>query len=303
MGKSFAQPYACLTMGYLEETILFPRLIPSKFDITTTKLITNFFFRFIDDGIMLIPKNISPVVILEILNSMNSFIQYIFTLPTVFEDNDTTSQTINFLSIKIIITSDGLVKTDVYYKETNAHDYLAFDSHHPSHTKENIPFVLAMRIIIITSEDEWVKRNLPDLRTYLSARKYQINVIEKGIHNASLQGSAPKPSCEKIIPLITTYFCNYDSTNIVGVGRDLIYNSKNVCVNEAFKSTKFIQCYRQPQNMLKILSNFRFISQTQEQNKWKPVGISHCTHKSRKICKLYLQKCTSCYTKWFRMGN
>ena len=28
MGKSFAPPYACLTMGYLEETILIPKLIP-----------------------------------------------------------------------------------------------------------------------------------------------------------------------------------------------------------------------------------------------------------------------------------
>ena len=296
MGKSFAPPYACLTMGYLEETVFIPILIPSKFDITTTKLIIDFFFRFIDDGIMLLPKNVSPVVFLEILNSMNSSIQYTITLPTVFEVNHIISQTINFLSINIIITSDGLVKTDVYYKETNAHDYLAFDSHHPRHTKENIPFVLAKRIIIITSEDEWVKRNLSDLRTYLIARKYPINVIEKGIHNASLQGPAPKPSCEKIIPLITPYFSNYDSTNIVGVARDLIDKSKNSRVNDAFKSTKFIQCYRQPQNTLQILSNSRFISQTRELNKQKPAGISHCTHKSCKICKLYLQKCTSFVT-------
>ena len=28
MGTKFAPPYACLSVGYLEETILFPRLLP-----------------------------------------------------------------------------------------------------------------------------------------------------------------------------------------------------------------------------------------------------------------------------------
>ena len=31
MGKEMASPYACLTMGYLEETILFPTLLPNLF--------------------------------------------------------------------------------------------------------------------------------------------------------------------------------------------------------------------------------------------------------------------------------
>ena len=39
MGKSFAPHYACLTMGYLEETVLIPILIPLNFDADTAKLI------------------------------------------------------------------------------------------------------------------------------------------------------------------------------------------------------------------------------------------------------------------------
>ena len=39
MGTKFAPPYACLSVGYLEETILFPRLLPLHFTLTECKLI------------------------------------------------------------------------------------------------------------------------------------------------------------------------------------------------------------------------------------------------------------------------
>ena len=82
----------------------------------------------------------------------------------------------------------------MYYKDTNAHDYLSFDSHHPEHNRTNIPYVPAKRIIVITSEETWMKRNLQDLRSYLVERKYPISVIEKGIYNAKLQGPAQQTS-------------------------------------------------------------------------------------------------------------
>ena len=39
MGMKFAPPYACRSVGYLKETILFPRLIPLHFTLTECKLI------------------------------------------------------------------------------------------------------------------------------------------------------------------------------------------------------------------------------------------------------------------------
>ena len=39
----------------------------------------------------------------------------------------------------------GMVQRD---KETNTHDYLRYDSHHPDHVKNNIPFTLAKKIIV-----------------------------------------------------------------------------------------------------------------------------------------------------------
>ena len=42
MGTEFAPPYACLSVGYLEETILFPSLLSLYFTLTECKLIGNF---------------------------------------------------------------------------------------------------------------------------------------------------------------------------------------------------------------------------------------------------------------------
>ena len=56
MGTKFAPRYACLSVGYLEETILFPRSLPLHFTLTECKLIEEIFKRFMDDGFVLWPK-------------------------------------------------------------------------------------------------------------------------------------------------------------------------------------------------------------------------------------------------------
>ena len=50
MGTKFAPPYACLSVGYLEETILFPQLLPLYFTLTECKLIEEIFKHFMDDS-------------------------------------------------------------------------------------------------------------------------------------------------------------------------------------------------------------------------------------------------------------
>ena len=68
MGTKFAPRYACLSVGYLEETILFPRLLPLRFTLTECKLIEEIFKRFMDDGFVLWPKNANIDVFRELLN-------------------------------------------------------------------------------------------------------------------------------------------------------------------------------------------------------------------------------------------
>ena len=72
MCTKFAPPYACLSVGYLEETILFPRLLPLHFTLTECKLIEEIFKRFIDDGFVLWPKNANIDVFRKLLNVVTS---------------------------------------------------------------------------------------------------------------------------------------------------------------------------------------------------------------------------------------
>ena len=292
MGKSFAPPYACLTIGYLEATILFPKLIPRYFDPVTSRMIIEFFMRYIDDGIIVLPDSVSVQYFLKIINSMHASIQYTISETLLHRIDTIDFSCTNFLSIKVIVDAEGNVKFDVYYKETNAHDYLAFDSHHPVHTRNNIPYVLAKRIIVISSEETWVERNLKELKQFLLDRKYPVNVIEKGIQNARLQGPAPPPEATKVVPLITPYFGNFDSSNIVHTTRELIASCSNERVQKAFKDTKIIQCYTQTPNLLRILSSSRFNSSTSLNGKIK--GVYCCKSSKCEICSLgYLQECSS----------
>ena len=177
----------------------------------------------------------------------------------------------------------------------------SFDSHHPTHTKHNIPYVLAKRIVVISSEEEWVKQNLSDLRRFLLDRKYPIEVIQKGFHNAQLQGPAPPPTSTRVVPLISPYLGNFDSSNIVHTTKELIRSSSNQRIQEAFKDTKIVQCYTQTPNLLQVLSSSRFTSNHSMEKKEN--GVFRCQSSKCEICGLgYLQEGKSFVTsngrKW-----
>ena len=227
------------------------------------------------------------------LNEMHPSIQFTMTksMKTTFFGE--AARATNFLAILVIKLNDGSIKTDVYYKETNAHDYLHYTSHHPQHTKDNIPFSLAKRIVFITSDERQLETNLNDLRGWLRAQSYPDNVIEKGIHNASLQGPAPPPSNQKVVPLITPFLANYDITNVLDTTKDLVRNSKNPRVRQAFENVRFIQSYSQPRNLLSLLSNSRFISDSSVEAIKNPPGIYLCDNSKCKLCAMYLQRCSS----------
>ena len=224
---------------------------------------------------------------------MDSSIQWTISRPIVTKIRSGNAELNNFLSLKVYKTSTGKIITDVYYKETNSHEYLHFNSHHPSHVKTNIPYCLAKTIIISTSDDEMMEGNLSDLTSWLLNCGYPHRIIEQGIFNARLQGPSPPPTQKTKIPFISTYFSNYNSNNIIDVTRSLIQNSKNARIQETFKDVEFIHGRRQPPNILRQISNAAFITGNQREEK----GIFHCKNSNCKICRLYLQACKSFSTR------
>ena len=67
MGTIFAPPYSCLTIGYLEETKLYP-ILRSRFPLHIAKFIEVMYKRYMDDGIPPLPLEVDPEVFLCILN-------------------------------------------------------------------------------------------------------------------------------------------------------------------------------------------------------------------------------------------
>ena len=56
VGTTFAPPYTYLSVGYSEETILFPRLLPLHFTLNEFKMVEEIFKGFMDDDFVLWPK-------------------------------------------------------------------------------------------------------------------------------------------------------------------------------------------------------------------------------------------------------
>ena len=140
MGTKFAPPYACLSVGYLEETNLFSCLLPLHFTLTECKLIEEIFKRFMDDGFVIWPKNANIDIFIELLNELHPSLKFAVEKgKNSCERNfDTFVQVLNFLDVSVILHQNGRLETDIFYKETNSHDYLNYFSHHPEHTKQNI---------------------------------------------------------------------------------------------------------------------------------------------------------------------
>ncbi len=220
---------------------------------------------------------------------MHPAIQFTVTEPSVELIKDKRMECNIFLSLKVITSETGDVMTDIHYKETNCHDYLSYDSHHPSHVKDNIPYVLAKNIIVSTSDDETMEKNLRDLKVWLRRCNYPLDVINRGVYNARLQGPANAPNRKPTIPLISTHFSNFDSGNILETTKNLIQNSTNKRIQEVFKDARFIHAKRQPPNLLRQISNAAFI----QGNETKHPGIHLCGRPNCKICAMYLQPCKS----------
>ena len=116
------------------------------------QLIIELYFRFMDDGILPWPTELDIKIFYDVINSLDKNLEFTIEEPLEFEDTDKSiSQKLNFLDINIIKKSNGNIETDVYYKDTNTHDYLNYNSHHPSHIKNNLPYNLAKRLVIFCS--------------------------------------------------------------------------------------------------------------------------------------------------------
>ena len=212
-------------------------------------------------------------------------------------------QYLSYLDVLLILHANGLLETDVYYKETNSHDYLDFYSHHPRHTKENIPYNLAKRIIVFCSDDKRVDIRLKELKQWLLQCNYPSRLIDQKFHNAKLQGPANKPQSDNsVIPLVSTFYSNYNVENVCKTANSLLKSVKSPRLRTVFEDCKVICSYRQPPNLLRQFTSASFQS-TPTSIVEKVPGFYKCQGKRCELCTLgYIKECnyfvTSNGFKW-----
>ena len=298
MGHVFAPQYACLVIGYLEEDKLFTTILPRYFSQTEIEIIKYFYSRYMDDGFTLLPRTVDPNVFLECMNSLHPSIRFTLEPASILYIDGMEVQTLNFLDITFMLYANGTLKTDIYYKPTNSHQYLNYDSFHPLHIKNNIPYGLTKRILSFVTDPEKMEFRLEQLRSWLRKCNYPDQVIEKGIHNARLQGPAPKPvDKDDVIPFITTFSSNLDTKEITNSIRTMISDRQHGRLKELLQNLKVVAAYKQPQNLRNLLCSARFgdVERPNQQKESLPPGLfASCTDPRCNLCKSgYIQECTS----------
>ena len=89
----------------------------------------------------------------------------------------------DFLAVTVSRVGDRL-KTDLYSKATDTHQFLEFSSCHPYHTKRSIPYSQTLRLRRICSEDRDFYKRIKELKGYLKARGYDMSMVEKQVLEA-----------------------------------------------------------------------------------------------------------------------
>ena len=291
MGTNFSSPYACLTVGFLEETKLYQTILPLHFTHEECSIIIQLFSRFVDDGFIIWPVHLDRNTFENVLQILHPSIKFTIEGGKKELKDGEMIEKLNFLDITVILHESGKIETDIFYKTTNSHDYLNYNSHHPSHTKKNMIYNLAKRIITFVSDPILEEKRLYELKEWLIKCNYPIKSIEKGIHNSRLQGPANNPQLkQRTIPFITMHTSNMDCSNTVKLCNDLLTNTRDDQLKHTFKDSKVVLALKQPRNLLMQLTKAKFLTEEEPQ---KENGLFKCNGKRCQICKLYLQVCKS----------
>ena len=257
MGTIVAPTYATLVMGFLE--IHLYNKIQRNFGAQIREKFEEEWNRFLDDCFIILQiLIIQPEVLLNLLNSINSNIQ--FTMEIHCEK-------LPFLDILINKTEDNKIWMNIYYKETDTRRCVPFNSCHPKHCLKNIPFTLARRICAIVECTEQKKKHLDELRTILKNQKYPEKIIDLGIQKANnipqseLRISKDKNKDVKTLAFISTH--NPNNVDIFPtINKSLNLLRTHPTTKKVFGDVKLIKSLRQPKNLKRLLTSAKYTNKT-----------------------------------------
>ena len=180
------------------------------------------------------------------------------------------------------------IKTDIYYKKTDSHEYLPFNSNHPRHVKEAIPFNLARSICTIVDDPERKMKRLDELKHWLFKSGYPFNLIKNCISKVleidqlELRKNNTEKEDQNLLVYVETY--NPKNPKVFGKIKDIIsFLSCSQMYQKVFESIKFIKSDRQPKNLGQLLQHSSI------SNKFITNGSKRCNKSNCGTC-FYLEE-------------
>ena len=166
IGAKYAPPYAIVSLDEFETNA-----------IEEYHLKPWVWWRYIDDVFLIWEHG---------EESLLEFLDYLNTLhPTIKFDSPAqySTKSLDFLDVTVSRIGNRL-KTDLYSKPTDTHQFLEFSSCHPFHTKRSIPYSQTLRLRRICSEDKDFYKRVAELKGYLKTRGYDMAMVEKQVLEA-----------------------------------------------------------------------------------------------------------------------
>ena len=118
---------------------------------------------------------------------------------------------IPFLDVNILLQNNKL-ETDFFCKPTNKHQYFLQSSSHPYHTKQSIPYSLALRLRRICSKDTFFLTRSKWVNNIIVRRSHKKIIVREQIIRAQLitrkksqEEHISASETPEIIPFIITH--------------------------------------------------------------------------------------------------
>ena len=234
IGTKMAPSYANIFMAVLEEDFL-----------AKSHLKPQIWLRYIDDVFMIWNHGVDQLhAFLEFINNQR---------PTIKFTHEFSPTKVNFLDVTVILDENRRLRTDLYSKPTDSHQYLHNTSCHPGHIKKSIAFSQAIRIKRICSDRETTHLRCDELAENLHRRGHSRGKVRKEIGRALArnESAVTQPPIRDRVPLVITFHPGLpDISAVLKKYQPLLHQSEQML--EAVPDLPVVS-FRNPPNLRKKL--------------------------------------------------
>ena len=278
MGTRVAPSYANLFMRKLENEIM--KNSPKK---------PTLWLRYIDDIFFI--WNHGENALKEWVKNLNAKHGTIkFTL-------EHSRKQINFLDTLVKIDENNTLYTTLYTKPTDSHSYLRYDSAHPPHCKNSLPYSQFLRLKRICSKRDDFVFHSNQMKEDFKHRGYPNGIIKNGITKSEAKDREtllkPKPKIDddetdidKLFFVQTFRPCKNSLTNSVRENWNILGRSKST---KDIHRSKLITSFKKPKSikdhLVKARIDYHPESESNEQ-KVDEINKNTCTKVNCKYCTM-----------------